>query len=148
MTPIFDQPIAIARSIRCQWLLAMAIAAVHFAGCGPSDGLTRVVVNGEVRLNGSPIERGQIRFIPNVDTAGPVTIEDIHNGEYSCQRSGGVPIGQHRVEILGCDPKVPFPTGPGGLTPKQLVPKKYNVDSELTVTLDDESDPVVKDFEL
>ena len=105
-------------------------------------------VNGNVRLGGSPITRGQIRFIPHVDTAGPVTIEEIQEGKYSCQRSGGVPVGQHRVEILAWDPSVPFPTGPGQLTPKQLAPKKYNVDSELVVTLDDSSNPVVKDFDL
>ena len=124
------------------------IVAIHFIGCGRSDGLTRVVVNGNVRLSGSPVERGQIRFIPHVDTAGPVTIEEILDGEYSCERSGGVPVGQHRVEILAWDPSVPFPTGPGQPTPKQLAPKKYNVDSELVVTLDDSSNPVVKDFDL
>jgi hypothetical protein len=59
-----------------------------------------------------------------------------------------VPVGQHRVEILAWDPKVPFPTGPGQAAPKQLIPKKYNVDSQLIVTLDDSSNPVVKDFNL
>jgi hypothetical protein len=148
MTQIFDDPTTMAPSRRCSCLLAIAIAATQCIGCGRSDGLTRVEVTGNVRLGGSPITRGQIRFIPHVDTAGPVTIEEIQNGEYSCQRAGGVPIGQHRVEILAWDPSVPFPTGPGQLTPKQLAPKKYNVDSELVVTLEDSSNPVVKDFDL
>ena len=124
------------------------MVGIHLVGCGPSDGLTRVVVNGNVHLGGAPVERGQIRFIPHVDTEGPVTIQEIRDGEYSCEKSGGVPVGQHRVEILAWDPSIPFPTGPGQATPQQLVPKKYNVDSELTVTLDNSSNPVVKDFDL
>jgi hypothetical protein len=49
---------------------------------------------------------------------------------------------------LAWDPSVPFPTGPGQVTPKQLAPKKYNEESELVVTLDDSTNPVVKDFDL
>jgi hypothetical protein len=136
------------RCVKLLHSLGFVIIVIHVVGCGRSDGLTRVVVNGNVRLGGTPIERGQIRFIPNVDTPGPVTIEEIRDGEYSCKRSGGVPVGQHRVEILAWDPKVPFPTGPGQATPKQLVPKTYNVDSQLVVVLDNSSNPVVKDFDL
>jgi hypothetical protein len=148
MIPHFNEVIAKLRCMKLPQTLSFAIVAIHFVGCGRTDGLTRVVVNGNVRLGGAPVERGQIRFIPDVDTAGPVTIQEISDGEYSCQRSGGVPVGKHRVEILAWDPSVPFPTGPGQATPKQLVPKKYNEESQLVVTLDDSTNPVVKDFDL
>ncbi len=148
MIPGFNELIAMLRCMKSLQSLAVVIVAIQLMGCGRSDGLTRVVVNGNVTLGGSPVERGQIRFIPHVDTAGPVTIEEILNGKYSCERTGGVPVGQHRVEILAWDPSVPFPTGPGQVTPKQLAPKKYNEESELVVTLDDSTNPVVKDFDL
>jgi len=148
MIPHFNEALSKFRRMKLPQALSFAIVAIHLVGCGRSDGLTRVVVNGNVRLDGAPVERGQIRFIPDVDTAGPVTIQEISDGEYSCQRSGGVPIGKHRVEILAWDPSVPFPTGPGQATPKQLVPKKYNEESQLVVTLDDSTNPVVKDFDL
>jgi hypothetical protein len=128
--------------------LGLAFIAVHLVGCGSSDGLTRIVVKGDVRLNGSPVEKGQIRFIPQVGTKGPVYLQDIVDGKYVCDRAGGVPVGQHRVEILAWDPSVPFPKGPGAPTPKQLAPEKYNVKSELAITLDDSTNPVVKDFDL
>lgn len=128
--------------------LCAVVVAIPFVGCGDSDELTRVVVTGNVRLSGAPVARGQIRFIPQVGTAGPVTIQEIRDGEYSCERLGGVPVGQHRVEILAWDPSVPFPTGPGQATPEQLIPKEYNVDSQLVVSLDDSSNPVTKDFDL
>jgi hypothetical protein len=128
--------------------LGLALVAVYLLGCGARDGLTRVVVKGDVRLNGSPVTKGQIRFIPQVGTKGPVYIQDIVDGKYTCDRAGGVPIGQHRVEILAWDPSVPFPKGPGAPTPKQLAPEKYNVKSELTISLDNSTNPVVKDFDL
>jgi hypothetical protein len=137
-----------SRGMKLLHSLGVVIVASHLAGCGRSDELTRVVVTGTVRLNGSPVTRGQIRFIPHVGTQGPVTIQEIHDGAYSCERLGGVPVGEHRVEILAWDPSIPFPTGPGQPTPAQLAPGKYNVDSELVVSLDDSSDPVVKDFDL
>jgi hypothetical protein len=140
--------IQMLRCMKSPLPLLTVIVAIHFVGCGSSDGLTRVVVTGNVRLSGSPVVRGQIRFIPQVGTQGPVFIEEIHDGKYACRRSGGVPVGQHRVEILAWDPTVPLPTGPGQKTPDQLVPEKYNVDSELIVTLDDSSNPVAKDFDL
>jgi hypothetical protein len=134
--------------MRLSQSLGVAIVAINFVGCGHSDGITRVVVNGNVRLSGSPVVHGQIRFIPQAGTKGPVSIAEILDGKYSYRKSGGVPIGQHRVEILAWDPTVPFPTGPGQATPEQLVPKKYNVDSKTIVSLDDSSNPVVKDFDL
>ena len=77
-----------------------------------------------------------------------MSIAEILDGKYSCKHAGGVPIGEHRVEILAWDPTVPLPTGPGQKTPNQLAPKKYNVESEIVVTLDDSTNPVVKDFDL
>ena len=128
--------------------LALAVVVVNLTSCGKSDGLSRVVVTGHVNLNGAPVEKGQIRFIPQVGTKGPVFIQDVVGGQYTCDKSGGVPVGEHRIEILAWDPSVPFPTGPGQPTPPQWAPEKYNVKSELTVTLDEETSPVVKDYDL
>jgi hypothetical protein len=133
------------RLLQC---LSVSFLATCFVGCGPSDGIRRVVVSGNVRLGGSSVVHGQIRYIPQVGTKGPVSIAEILDGKYSCNRSGGVPIGQHRVEILAWDPTVPLPMGPGQKTPAQLAPKKYNTESEIVVTLDDSANPVVKDFDL
>jgi hypothetical protein len=148
MPPSSKEASADERGARLRQALGLALVAVHLAGCGSSDGLTRVVVEGNVKLNGSPVEKGQIRFIPQIGTKGPVYLQDIVDGKYVCDRAGGVPVGQHRVEILAWDPSVPFPKGPGAPTPKQLAPEKYNVKSELTMTLDDSTNTVVKDFDL
>ena len=148
MPPNSNDAKALERGAWVRQALGLALVAVCLVGCGSSDGLTRVVVNGDVRLNGAPVEKGQIRFIPQVGTKGPVYIQEILDGKYTCDRAGGVPVGQHRIEILAWDPSVPFPKGPGAPTPKQLAPEKYNVKSELTITLDDSTNTVVKDFDL
>lgn len=139
--------ISVFSSRRESWL-ALVVAAIHLVGCGSSDGIARVEVEGNVSLGGVPVTRGQIRFVPDEGTQGPVTIEEVRDGRFTCRHEGGVPIGQHRVEILAWDPSAPFTFGPGQKTPDQLVPEKYNVDSELVVTLDGSSNPVVKNFEL
>ena len=80
------------------------------------------MVRGAATLNGSPIEDGQIRYVPIEKTVGPTTIARITNGEYVCDAKGGVPVGKHRVEILAWDPKLP-PGGRGEPTRLRAVPR-------------------------
>jgi hypothetical protein len=121
---------------------------VIVAGCGRGDGLNRVVVSGTVTLDGLPAEVGQIRFIPQGDTPGPVTISPIDGGRYESNEFGGVPAGGHRVEILVWDPKVPPPRGPGGPQRPQWAPEKYNRKSELTFEVADSGGTAIKDWNL
>jgi hypothetical protein len=118
------------------------------AGCGRGDGLTRVVVSGNVSLDGTPVEDGQIRYIPVDATAGPVTIAPIRQGIYVCDARGGVPVGKHRVEILVWDPKVPQPKGPGGDPRPQWAQPKFNTKSELTAVIEEGDGTFTNDFKL
>src|SRR5262245_61613124 len=111
---------------------AAMILMAAVLGCNRGDGLNRVVVAGTVTLDGKPAEVGQIRFIPQRDARGPTSISPIKDGQYECKDYGGVPNGEHRVEILIWDPKVPPPSGPGGTPRPQWAPEKYNRKSELT----------------
>jgi hypothetical protein len=128
-------------------VVASSVIAM-ISGCGRGDGFDRAVVSGTVTLDGTPAEVGQIRFIPQGDTPGPVTIEPIENGGYLCEHKGGVPAGEHRVEVLIWDPKVPPPRGPGGPQRPQWAPEQFNQKSELTFTVNDDGGKVVKDWAL
>src|SRR5829696_2114237 len=86
---------------------SLAVLALCTAGCSRRSGLERVVVHGKVTLNGSPVDEGQIHFIPVEGTAGPVTSSRIIGGAYECNDKGGVPVGKHRVELRAWDPKLP-----------------------------------------
>jgi hypothetical protein len=126
----------------------VSLLIAFVAGCGRGDGLNRVVVAGAVTLNGTPAEVGQIRFIPQGDTPGPVSISPISGGRYETNEFGGVPAGKHRVEILIWDPKVPPPRGPGGPQRPQWAPEKYNLKSELELTVDPANSEQVADWSL
>jgi hypothetical protein len=119
-------------------LFATAIGAV---GCGGGDGLSKVLVSGSVTYDGKAVEKGQIRFVPQDGTTGPITIASVDGGRYTTESSGGVPVGAHRVEIKGYDAHEyqTAPTGPGSPPVKQLLPDKYNRASTLTAELTKES---------
>lgn len=127
-------------------IIAVALLALS-SGCG-RVGPTRVRVSGEVKFQGKPIEDGQIKFIPQGDTVGPITIESIKDGSYSCKYAGGVPVGHHRVEIRGWNPGIPEPTAPGAPPRPQLIPERFNTKSELNASVDAAAGAVTKDFDL
>jgi hypothetical protein len=130
-------------------LISLAVVLTAF-GCGAKDGIERVVVSGNVSFSGKPLEKGQIRFIPTDDSRGPITVENIDGGYYTTEKTGGVPVGVHRVEIRGYDPKVyaDAPKGPGSPPIPQLLPKKYNFDSELKATLESGKSEETLDYNL
>ena len=119
-------------------LFATIIGAV---GCGGGDGLSKVLVSGSVTYGGKAVEKGQIRFVPQNSTAGPITIASVDDGRYTTESSGGVPMGAHRVEIKGYDAHEyqTAPTGPGSPPVKQLLPDKYNRASTLTAEITKDS---------
>ena len=98
---------------------------------GYKSGLERVYVSGKASYAGKPIEVGQIRFIPIEPTRAPITVENIRDGDYETDTSGGVPIGTFRVEIRMYDPEEygNAPRVPGTAAVKQLLPNKYNRES-------------------
>ncbi|MEX0642644.1 MAG: hypothetical protein WD468_08075 [Pirellulales bacterium] len=126
----------------------LSVVSVVTGGCRRGDGLNRVVVSGAVKLDGKPVEDGQIRYIPVGDTQGPVSVSRIEHGQYVCQDFGGVPAGEHRVEILVWDPNIPHPSGPGLPPRPQWAPEKYNKNSELVATVDASRDMKATDWNL
>lgn len=119
-------------------------------GCGQHDQWDRIVVSGNVTYKGQPVEKGQIRFIPIEGAGGPITVDPIELGKYNTKNTAGVPVGTHRVEIFGYDAKeyANAPTGPGAPPVRQLLPKKYNLQSGLTVKLESTEGDRTLDFNL
>lgn len=129
--------------------VALSLLALASCGCGKS-GVDRVYVSGKATYDGKPIEIGQIRFVPTSPATGPVTIERIEDGEYATKTTGGVTVGTHRVEMRMYDSHE-YETAPrvaGSASVKQLLPDKYNRNSELTLTVDAGSGAIERDFEL
>ena len=118
------------------------------AGCSSDDPYERVSVSGSVTFQGQPVEDGQIRFSAKMGTTAPVVIEQISDGRYATTNSGGVPVGQYRVEIRAYDPNTSFPKTPEDPPRKQLLPAKYNVQSELDFVVESGQDEIARDFDL
>ena len=139
------------RAITLSSLGLLLVASI--LGCGATTGPERAIVSGSVTYDGQPVEDGMIRFVPAEGTKAPVSGAVIKAGRYTADSQGGVPVGTHRIEILGNrpDPKaapvvdVPGVEGPATI---QYLPAKYNQTSQLTLTVKPGGGPMTKDFSL
>jgi hypothetical protein len=137
------------RRITRAMIVGIAVASMASAvGCRRNDGPERVALSGKITFQGQPVQEGQIRFVAIGGTEAPVTIGAVKDGVYSMAANNGVPVGTHRVEIVAFNPGDPAPIGPGAPPRKQLLPAKYNRQSELTVSIDTGQKQSAKDFDL
>ena len=119
---------------RCMNWLGAVLLIVTIVGCSskPSGG----TVKGTVTLDGQPLAAGQILFVA-VDQNAQAAEATITAGQFEAL----VPPGEKRVEIRA--PKVSgkkklydTPDSPTVDVIAELLPAKYNVDSELKLTVD------------
>src|SRR5688572_18815290 len=79
-----------------------------FAGCGGNNPLGRKAISGNVKLDGAPLEQGNIEFHPlfegGVQSGGVIV-----RGSYSIPAHEGVLMGKHRVAITDFVPTPPTP---------------------------------------
>jgi hypothetical protein len=116
-----------------------SLLVVLIAGCSDTGPL-RVKVDGQVQVDGQPMPRGRISFVPIGGSVGPKAAGEIANGKYHLTRDDGPIVGRLRVEIYAADevdyalddPKAARRAG-GKLLPPNAVPARYNRASELTV---------------
>ena len=103
---------------------------VAFVGCQKSDGLCSV--EGTVTLDGTPIADGRINFGPMAGSSGTATGATIVNGKYSARASAGemvVTIRSQKKETIQ------DPDHGDMVQMTELVPEKYNQQSELKATI-------------
>ncbi len=117
-------------------------------GCSDDDPYDRVSVSGNVTYQGRPVEEGKIRFSAKPGTTAPVVVENITDGRYATTKSGGVPVGQYRVEIRSYDPDAPFPKTPEDPRRPQLLPEKHNTQSKMEFSVEAGQGDITKNFEL
>jgi len=118
-------------------------------GCGPT-GPAIAEVEGQVLMNGQPLPGATVTFEP--PGARPSVGVTDEQGRYQLLYSTateGALVGEHVVRISTFQPSVP--AGPNGEMTEmkpELVPDKYNEDSELTVVVEDSWGAQEHDFEL
>jgi len=131
-------------------LRAMCVAwgVLLLIGCsgGGEGSPPRAAVKGTVTLDGQPLAKGVVNFVPQGETEGPMTTAPVEDGSYSLPEESGPLVGTHRVEIESRDL--------GGMAPddeqaiqklrqqgvKRLkvvkIPVAYNKRSQLTATVE------------
>lgn len=127
----------------CVVVLAAAVGLLA-CGCGGDAGPKGVPVSGTVTLNGKPLPEGEVMFEP-ADGKGAPEQALVKDGTFS----GTVVPGAKKVRITswreGSGRK---DAAMGGAAPKeQFIPKRYNTDSTLTVTVE-AGKPQLPPFEL
>jgi hypothetical protein len=149
-----------------------ALLLSALAGCGWGETLG-VGVSGTVTYKGQPIKEGTISFIPVSGTNGPKGGANIDEGRYAIPRRAGLAPGKYRVEIRSFEetgketakntqqsqmfgrPISEFTKDPNAVEQlaklkaerKNVIPSRYNDNSELTKDLPDEAQ-VTMDIEL
>jgi hypothetical protein len=138
--------------------MMLGAALVMAAGCGGSSGPERASVAGKVTLDGTPLAKGSISFIPTGATQGPAAGAVIENGAYATAQGTGPVLGEHRVEIIafkagkeatapGIDGATAGPSAASGAPEMEaFIPEEYNKNSQLTLKV--ASGTNNKDFEL
>lgn len=94
-----------ARRCRPAEWMTLGVFGSIVLGCGaaPSEGLQRLSVKGAVTLDGKPLERGVIRFVPLPEVKGPKASVDVNGGRFEIPADFGPVAGKHRVEIESTD---------------------------------------------
>lgn len=140
------------------WAGVLIPLLVAFLLCGCSGEPTPLMLpaSGTVTLNGKPLAKGMIRFIPAPPFAGRAAYGDIKDGSYTIPADRGLVSGNHRVEI-DCDVDWGFAVDDeeaytkkakeGWVPPPGAIPPKYNRQSTLT-RLVNPGEPAKFDFKL
>jgi hypothetical protein len=106
------------RSVSVYWFLSLSLAVLFFAaGCDSRP--TRVKVSGKVLVDGEPLTKGFLDFMPEKGRKSSGTVDANGHFELTCFEPGdGALIGKHQIQVMASDPI-------NDTTTKWLAPKKY-----------------------
>jgi hypothetical protein len=119
--------------------VATVVLVTHLSGCVGSDNLPRQAVSGSVSVDGKPLGKGLITFLPSDPEIPTQGGGNIVAGEYSIPREQGLVPGKYKVVITSPEDKpeqvVDKANDMPGMPPilaKEVVPRRYNSESLLT----------------
>jgi hypothetical protein len=121
----------------------LGFAAVLLLGAmasGCSRVPRRFALEGQVTVDGAPLEAGAMAWIPMAGTVGPTCGGSIARGRFAIPASEGAREGEYRVEITASrqSERADSPSLDGmtmGYSVIQYLPARYNSESELVATV-------------
>jgi hypothetical protein len=131
-------------------LLGVIVATWSASGC--FSGKAKYDVQGQVTLDGHPLEEGSILLVPTDATTGTTTGGQITQGQFRLTGAQAAPPGEYKVEIRATRKSgrmVQKAMGaPGELMPEMIeaVAPRFNTASQLRVVVT--SGPTTADFQV
>lgn len=120
--------------------VTLVCVSLLLVGCQKTDPLNRQAVSGKITLDDQPLQAGTIEFSPvESGTMSGALIED---GVFSISAEKGLSPGAYIVRISAAnadDEPVDLPGESNKIAP-ELIPAKYNSESELTFTVQPDSE--------
>ncbi len=149
------KPCILAGGVLLRTLSLSAVVCCLSGGCRDGDSLIRYRVEGHVNIDGIPLEKGLITFIPLTPTEGPKASGVIDEGTYVIEQGSGPCRGTFVVKIetvpLGIEAIVTKKSGVAKPSrsnrPRPAVAPQYNEESRLEVRIE-EYGPNRFDFEV
>jgi hypothetical protein len=135
----------ILRELRVRSAFLGAAVGLSVLGCSADDELPRQSISGQIKLDDKLLPKGIVHFYPR----GPVGSRPavvggamIRNGRFSIPHDLGLIPGNYRVAVFASvtnDKRNDKDKGPGkGRTAeKEIIPPKYNSQSELEIEVKD-----------
>ena len=112
-------------------LSVIVMAVLSFAGCENTGG--KVAVSGTVTLQGQLVDKGTIDFLLPEATQSTAQAS-IEKGQYSLPAMQGLLPGKYRVKISAIEAfditPEEYAKGKKAPPPKELIPAKYNTQSQ------------------
>lgn len=113
-------------------ILAALSVTLALAGCSETASGS---VSGTVTLDGQPLKDGTVRFVPS-DGKSQTASAPVKDGQFTA----AVPVGDMRVEfsaakVLGKRKMYNTPDSPTVDDVAELIPDRFNVKSELKITV-------------
>lgn len=119
---------------------ASTLAMLVLIGCGPRS--DRLAVNGNVSLDGAPLDSGSIRFSSVGSEKLVSSGAMIQEGAYHVPQEKGLLAGTYHVEITSPDTKAPpiKDAASGMLAAPERIPASFNIDSNQSIEVTPDGD--------
>lgn len=111
-------------------------------------------VSGTVRVDGRPLAKGTIRFMPTAVTQSVGAAAEVVNGEYAVSEDLGLFPGRYQVCVSGIGLAESIQANreagdaPAQLTDTDTVPARFNQQSEIFVEVTEDGNILGFDFDL
>ena len=121
--------------LRMMMGVSLCLAVLASAGCGSSDQESpRVQLSGIVTLDGTPLESGQITFIPKDGKLQPTGAGISAGGTFSAAVApGAMQVEIRSPKVTGTRKAYDTPDSPLIDITVEQIPSRYNTKSELSI---------------